>query len=101
MPVVDKLPALLRADLEATFEDVDNVFDISTVRHSLGHRKREMEIELKRVCIYSCYVFSRFINISSTLCYPWSGLVMQMQRLKDKFREIHEQLSSSQTMSRA
>ncbi|XP_047937958.1 dynamin-like protein ARC5 [Salvia hispanica] len=72
MPVVDKLPALLRADLEATFEDVDNVFDISTVRHSLGHRKREMEIELKR-----------------------------MQRLKDKFREIHEQLSSSQTMSRA
>ncbi|XP_042008602.1 dynamin-like protein ARC5 [Salvia splendens] len=72
MPVVDKLPALLRADLEATFEDVDNVFDISTVRHSLGHRKREMEIELKR-----------------------------MQRLKDKFREIHEQLNSSQTMSRA
>lgn len=53
MPVVDKLPALLRADLESTFEDVDNVFDISTVRHSLGHRKREMEIELKRV--YSCH----------------------------------------------
>lgn len=67
MPVVDKLPALLRADLEATFEDVDNVFDISTVRHSLGHRKREMEIELKRV--YSCYVFSRFMNIFATLCY--------------------------------
>ncbi|XP_057803948.1 dynamin-like protein ARC5 [Salvia miltiorrhiza] len=66
MPVVDKLPALLRADLESTFADVDNVFDISTMRHSLGHRKRETEIELKRI-----------------------------QRLKDKFREIHEQLSST------
>lgn len=70
MPVVDKLPALLREDLNSAFEDVDTVFDISTMRHSLGQRKRETETELKRI-----------------------------KRLKDKFREIHEQLSSSQAMS--
>lgn len=52
MPVVDKLPALLREDLDSAFEDVDTVFDISTVRHSLGQRKRETEIELKRVCSF-------------------------------------------------
>lgn len=50
MPVVDKLPALLREDLDSAFEDVDTVFDVSTIRHSLGQRKRETEIELKRVC---------------------------------------------------
>ncbi|KAI3445699.1 hypothetical protein Pfo_002364 [Paulownia fortunei] len=71
MPVVDKLPALLREDLDSAFEDVDNVFDITTMRHSLGQRKRETEIELKRI-----------------------------QRLKEKFRQIHEQLSSSQAMLR-
>lgn len=50
MPVVDKLPALLREDLESAFEDdLDNVFDISNLRHSLGQRKRDTEIELKRV----------------------------------------------------
>ncbi|KAK4491226.1 hypothetical protein RD792_001959 [Penstemon davidsonii] len=48
MPVVDKLPALLREDLDSAFEDVDNVFDITTLQHSLGQRKRETEIELKR-----------------------------------------------------
>ncbi|KAH6768862.1 P-loop containing nucleoside triphosphate hydrolases superfamily protein [Perilla frutescens var. frutescens] len=72
MPVVDKLPALLRADLDSAFEDVDNVFDISNMRHSLGQRRRETEIELKRI-----------------------------QRLKEKFREIHEQLSSSVAILRA
>lgn len=51
MPVVDKLPALLGEDLESCFEDdVDNIFDISNLRHSLGQRKRDAEIELKRVC---------------------------------------------------
>lgn len=51
MPVVDKLPALLREDLESAFEDdLDNIFDISNLRHSLGQRKRDTEIELKRVC---------------------------------------------------
>ncbi|KAK2986927.1 hypothetical protein RJ640_009070 [Escallonia rubra] len=66
MPVVDKLPALLREDLESVFEDeLDNVFDITTLRHSLGQRKRETEIELKRI-----------------------------QRLKQKFRQIHEQLNA-------
>ncbi|KAL8521061.1 hypothetical protein ACS0TY_011561 [Phlomoides rotata] len=71
MPVVDKLPALLREDLDSVFEDVDHVFDISTMRHSLGQRKRELEIELKRI-----------------------------QRLREKFREIHEELTSSQAMLR-
>ncbi|GAA0141342.1 membrane traffic protein [Lithospermum erythrorhizon] len=66
MPVVDKLPALLREDLESAFEDdLDNVFDISNLRHSLGQQKREVEIELKRI-----------------------------QKLKEKFRQIHEQLNS-------
>ncbi|KAK3031514.1 hypothetical protein RJ639_036028, partial [Escallonia herrerae] len=66
MPVVDKLPALFREDLESVFEDeLDNVFDITTLRHSLGQRKRETEIELKRI-----------------------------QRLKQKFRQIHEQLNA-------
>lgn len=52
MPVVDKLPALLREDLESAFEDdLDNVFDITNLRHSLGQRKRETEIEMKRVCL--------------------------------------------------
>ncbi|KAL2537068.1 Dynamin-like protein ARC5 [Forsythia ovata] len=73
MPVVDKLPALLREDLESAFEDdLDNVFDITNLRHSLGQRKREAEIELKRI-----------------------------QRLKEKFRQIHEQLNSNQVMLRA
>ncbi|KAF8404042.1 hypothetical protein HHK36_008919 [Tetracentron sinense] len=72
MPVVDKLPALLREDLESAFEDdLDNVFDITNLRHSLGQRKRDMEIELKRI-----------------------------QRLREKFRQIHEQLNSHQVMLR-
>lgn len=72
MPVVDKLPALLREDLESAFEDnLDNVFDITNLRHSFGQQKRETEIELKRV-----------------------------QRLKEKFKQIHEQLNSHQLVSR-
>ncbi|KAI8025770.1 Dynamin-like protein ARC5 [Camellia lanceoleosa] len=36
-------------DLESAFEDdMDNVFDITNLRHSLGQQKRETEIELKR-----------------------------------------------------
>lgn len=50
MPVVDKLPALLREDLKSAFEDdLDNVFDITNLRHLFGQRKRDIEIELKRV----------------------------------------------------
>ncbi|KAL9260648.1 Dynamin-like protein [Drosera capensis] len=64
MPIVDKLPALLREDLECTLEnDLDSIFDISCVRSSLGQQKRDTEIELKRI-----------------------------QRLKEKFRQINEQL---------
>ncbi|KAG1369941.1 dynamin-like protein ARC5 [Cocos nucifera] len=68
MPVVDKLPALLREDLESAFEDdLDNIFDITQLRHSLGQHKRDLEIELKRI-----------------------------QRLREKFREINHQLNSHQ-----
>lgn len=50
MPVVDKLPALLREDLDSAFnDDLDNVFDITNLRLSLGNQKRDIEIELKRV----------------------------------------------------
>ncbi|CAN4084787.1 unnamed protein product [Withania somnifera] len=68
MPVVDKLPAMLREDLESAFEDdLDNVFDITNLRHSVAQDKRQTEIELKRV-----------------------------QKLKEKFCYIHEQLNSQQ-----
>ncbi|KAG6506332.1 hypothetical protein ZIOFF_031655 [Zingiber officinale] len=67
MPVVDKLPALLREDLESAFgDDLDHIFDITQLRHLLGQRRCESEIELKR-----------------------------LQRLKGKFREVNEHLSSS------
>lgn len=50
MPVVDKLPALLREDLKSAFEDdLDNIFDITNLRNILGQRKRDIEVELKRV----------------------------------------------------
>ncbi|CAK9140463.1 unnamed protein product [Ilex paraguariensis] len=72
MPVVDKLPALLREDLESAFEDdLDDVFDISNLRHSLGQQKRETEIELKRI-----------------------------KKLREKFRQIHEQLNLHEVMSK-
>ncbi|XP_065870181.1 dynamin-like protein ARC5 [Euphorbia lathyris] len=68
MPVIDKLPALLRQDLESAFEDdLDNVFDITNLRHALDQQKRATEIELKRI-----------------------------KRLKDKFRLIYEQLNMHQ-----
>ncbi|KAK1564410.1 hypothetical protein Q3G72_002658 [Acer saccharum] len=71
MPVVDKLPALLREDLESVFEDdMDNVFDLTNLRHSLNQQKQDTEIELKRI-----------------------------KRLKEKFNLIHEQLRSHQVMS--
>lgn len=64
MPIVDKLPARLREDLESAFEDdLENVFDMTNLQLSLGQQKRDTEIELKRI-----------------------------KRLKDKFRMIHEQL---------
>lgn len=56
MPIVDKLPALLRQDLESAFEEeLDSIFDVTQLRQSLGQKKRELEIELKRVrlSIYS------------------------------------------------
>ncbi|KAK1565330.1 hypothetical protein Q3G72_024261 [Acer saccharum] len=50
MPVVDKLRALLREDLESVFEDdMDNVFDLTNLRHSLSQHKQDTEIELKRI----------------------------------------------------
>ena len=53
MPVVDKLPAMLREDLESTFEDdLDSVCDITHLRQSLSQRRRDLEIELKRVYFF-------------------------------------------------
>lgn len=50
MPIVDKLAALLREDLESAFEDdLDSIFSVTELRHSLGQKKRELEIELKQV----------------------------------------------------
>ncbi|KAI4296319.1 hypothetical protein L6164_036287 [Bauhinia variegata] len=70
MPIVDKLPALLREDLESAFEDdLDNIFDVTNLRHSLGQQRRDTEIELNRI-----------------------------KRLKEKFRMIHEQLSRHQAV---
>uniref|UniRef100_A0A0D9XXG1 Dynamin-type G domain-containing protein n=1 Tax=Leersia perrieri TaxID=77586 RepID=A0A0D9XXG1_9ORYZ len=68
MPIVDKLPALLREDLESAFEDdLDSIFDVTQLRHSLGQRKRDLETELKRI-----------------------------KRLKEKFAEINKKLNSLQ-----
>ena len=53
MPIVDKLPALLRQDLESAFEDEhDSIFDVTQLRQSLGQKQRELEIEVKRVCFF-------------------------------------------------
>lgn len=71
MPIVDKLPALIREELESAFDgELDNVFDMTNLRCSLGQRKRDTEIELKRI-----------------------------QKLKEKFRQIHEQLTARQVLS--
>ncbi|TKW07227.1 hypothetical protein SEVIR_7G294000v4 [Setaria viridis] len=68
MPIVDKLPALLRQDLELAFEDeLDSIFDVTQMRQSLGQKKRELEIEVKRI-----------------------------KRLKEKFGEINKKLNSLQ-----
>lgn len=73
MPIVDKLAALLREDLESAFEDdLDSIFSITQLRHSLGQKKRELEIELK-----------------------------QMKRLKEKFTEINKKLNSLQVRQQA
>lgn len=53
MPMVDKLPVLLREDLESAFDDeLDTVFNVTHHRHSLGQRKREYELEVKRVFLW-------------------------------------------------
>lgn len=49
MPIVDKLPERLREDLSKFEDDVDTIFDAASLRSSLDQRKRDMEIELKRV----------------------------------------------------
>lgn len=63
MPIVDKLPERLREDLSKFEDDADSIFDVATLRSSLDQRKRDMEIELKRI-----------------------------QKLKDKFKQLHTQL---------
>ncbi|KAK9929596.1 hypothetical protein M0R45_026690 [Rubus argutus] len=51
MPVVDKLPALLREDLKSAFEDdLGQLFLTSRICDTyLGQQKRDIEIELKRI----------------------------------------------------
>ena len=57
MPVVDKLPVLLREDLESAFEsELDTVFDITNLVHSLSQRKRDAEVELRRVLLLSLFL---------------------------------------------
>jgi hypothetical protein len=68
MPVVDKLPALLLQDLESAFvDDLDNVFDITNLRHSFSQRKLETEMDLKRVFIF-------FISISFFDPFCWKSV---------------------------
>lgn len=99
MPVVDKLPAMLREDLESAFEDdLDNVFDITNLRHSVGQQKRQTEIELKRVPFHSFHSPSVIVNLEviSPFCFFEPCQNLQVQKLKEKFRYIHEQLNSQQ-----
>ena len=75
MPIVDKLAALLREDLESAFEDdLDSIFSVTELRHSLGQKKRELEIELKQVDS----LWNRFILISQ-LQYHITTLIMSLQ----------------------
>lgn len=68
MPIVDKLAALLREDLESAFEDdLDGIFNVTQLRHLLGQTKWKLEVELKRI-----------------------------KRLKEKFGEINKKLNSLQ-----
>ncbi|CAK9236168.1 unnamed protein product [Sphagnum tenellum] len=68
MPVVDAFPAMLRENLETSFEeDIDHVFDVAQVRHALLQQQSQLDLELHRV-----------------------------ERLQEKFANIHHHLSSSQ-----
>ena len=50
MPVVDAFPTRLRTDLEAAYEeDLDDVFDVASVRAALEGRLRSLETELHQV----------------------------------------------------
>jgi hypothetical protein len=95
MPIVDKLPALLREDLESAFEDdLDSIFDVTQLRHSLGQRKRDLEIELKRVLVFCVILF-----VHQALLPQYSYLQIcwfQIKRLKEKFAEINKKLNSLQ-----
>ena len=97
MPVVDKLPALLREDLESAFEDdLDSIFDITNLQHSLHLRKRDTEIELKRVFQsfpLDCQIWHSLFGLTNVV------VPLQIKRLKEKFRQINEQLCSHQLKS--
>lgn len=97
MPIVDKLPALLREDLESAFEDdLDSIFDVTQLRHSLGQRKRDLEIELKRVLVF-CVFFFFFAHQALLPQYSYLQICwFQIKRLKEKFAEINKKLNSLQ-----
>ncbi|GAQ80690.1 dynamin family protein [Klebsormidium nitens] len=66
MPMIDRFPGLLRERLEVAYEeDLDNVFDVGTVRAALEAQKDELDHELRRV-----------------------------EKLQEKFASIHHNLSS-------
>ncbi|KAK9918350.1 hypothetical protein WJX75_003404 [Coccomyxa subellipsoidea] len=69
MPIVDAFPTRLRTDLEAAYEeDLDDVFDVASVRAALEGRLRSLETELH-----------------------------QVERLQRKFAMIHSTLAQQQT----
>ncbi|KAG8093429.1 hypothetical protein GUJ93_ZPchr0012g20022 [Zizania palustris] len=91
MPIIDKLPAILREDLESAFEDdPDSIFDVTQLRHSLVQRKRELEIELKRVLVLRLILIAHCISILNCIVSGW----FQIKRLKEKFGEINKKLNS-------
>lgn len=74
MPIVDKLPALLREELENAFEDdLDSIFDITNLRQSLDQKKRSTEIELRRVSqtnfmIMLCFFVFAVEKLNLSIC---------------------------------
>lgn len=60
MPMIDRFPGLLRERLEVAYEeDLDNVFDVGSVRAALEAQKDELDHELRRVSSQNQYPFSR------------------------------------------
>lgn len=95
MPIVDKLPALLREDLESAFEDdLDSIFDVTQLRHSLGQRKRDLEIELKRVLVFCVFFFFCTSSITTSV-FLFANLLVSDQTLKGEIRRDKQEAEFS------